>query len=347
MKNLLINEQRFKLEHKVILEEWRSGSIDSPYGYANEFFLAQAYIKSPYRQPIIGWPEDVQSLTVEKLKRWYNTWYAPNNASLIIVGDINSKKLRKSIEYYFSSIPSKKLPQRQPLTDINEPGERSLNIKHPLSPVSVIFMGINVPVHEPGANNWEPYALLMLANVLDGGSSARFESELIRKQRLATYINTDYDPYSRGETLFTVYALPDTDTLTHPDHLIEAIWQQLEWVKQTPPSPAEMARALSKLRASEIFKKDSVSQRAEELGLLSSLALPVNRADEYHEKLKAVTPEQIQRVAQTYFKKNRLTRVTLQSSQERLNTTQENSRQLDFEPNNETPDDLISAGKQP
>ena len=313
MRGASISEKEFQSEHQVILEEWRNSYLDNPQRFLWEHFQALAYPVSPYRQPVLGWPEDIKALSSQKLKPWYDTWYHPNNASLIIVGDINPDKAKSQISQYFDGIPSKPLPARTPLNDLKAPGKRSITVQHPQAATPSFIMGFNVPVinpvslQNPTPDDWEPYALRMLAAVLDEGYSARLESELIRQKELAAHIFIDYTPFSRGDTLLSFTGSPNTSKAIKSEQVVNALWQIINDIKQKPPAASELQRALSQIKAQDIFQQDDITNRSFLLGLFTTLGLPGNWLSQYHQKLGRVTPEQIQKVAQKYLTPARLT----------------------------------------
>ena len=231
MSALKVQEKDFASEHQVILEEWRSTSIDAPEGFSYERYMAQAHVNSPYRQPVIGWPDDVKNLTAKDIQDWHDQWYHPNNATLVIVGDVKTREVKELVDKYFGSIPSKALPVRVKNRELDNLGERNQTISHPQTTTPSFMMGFNVPALKPDDKDWEPYALRMLAGVLDEGYSARIESELVRKQGVALSLGTGYSALSRLDTLFLFSGTPNQNKGISSEEVTRAIWSLIDQIK--------------------------------------------------------------------------------------------------------------------
>ena len=307
MRGLTLSEEVFKSEHLVILEEWRTSDVDSPHEVADNHFRAMAFPVSPYRLPILGWPDDIKSLNGKKLRSWYDQWYHPNNATLVIVGDVSPEQVKVQIDQYFKAIPSAKLPERTNLSDIDAPGERKITIQHPQTSTPGFMMGFNVPALTPNSDDWEPYALRMLAGVLSEGDSSRLESEIIREKQLASDLYAYYTPHSRGNKLFSIAGAPNSAKNMSSEQVVSAVWSTIEDIKKVPPSLSELARVSAQLKASKVFESDDLSRRAFAYGHFVSLGFPAGWKDTYYQRLDSVTPQQIQQVAQKYLIPVRLT----------------------------------------
>ncbi len=304
MRGLIFPKEEFIKEMQVVMEERRMRVEDNPTGTAYERFMAVANTANPQRNPVIGWMHDLEKLTIEEAKNWYNLWYAPNNATIVIIGDVDPEESFELAKKYFGPIPSKVLPRREPLKEVISLGERRLQIKVPVR-LSNLYMGFNVPSLTTTKEEWEPYALEMLVSVLDGGFSARMEKELIRDKKIAASIGTSYSAFERGDSLLLISALPNTpNTLAT---LENAIWEMLEKLKTDPISAVEIERVKAQLISEHIYQMDSIASQATEIGSLESLGLDWRLSETTLEKIKMITPEQIQKVAQTYLTKDRLT----------------------------------------
>ncbi|OED47174.1 hypothetical protein ACH42_03340 [Endozoicomonas sp. (ex Bugula neritina AB1)] len=307
MQNLTLSEEIFKTEHQAIMEEWRSRYVDSPDGYISGHFNTVAFPLSPYRQPVLGWPDDIKNLNTKKLKMWYKKWYHPNNATLVIVGDIKPDKIKSQIDKYFSSIPSAPLPERASLKDLDAPGQRSITVQHPQASIPDFIMGFNVPVIQSNnPDNWEPYALRMLVGILDGGNSARFNTVIVRQKELATTLSTYYAPFQRGDNLLEFIGSPNSAKNISSNQVIKGIWSLINELKHNAPKASELARARAQIKANQVYNQDDIAQQALMLGTLVTLGFPADWQDSYYQKFDAVTPEQIQQVARKYLIPSRL-----------------------------------------
>jgi zinc protease len=292
----------------VVIEERRMRTDDDPQSLTYEQFLAAAYISSPYRVPVIGWRNDLENMTVTDLKRWYETWYAPNNATLVVVGDVNPDEVLQLAQRYYGPVPSRPIPTLKPQQEVTQLGIRRIHVQAPAELPSLI-MGYKVPVVKTAQQDWEPYALDMLAGILDGGASARFAKELVRGKQVAAQAGAGYDLYDRLESLFILSGTPAQEHSV--DDLEQAIRAQIERLKTEPVGDDELERIKTQVIAGNEYQKDSAFFQARQIGVLESVGLDWRLMDQYVERLRAVTPEQIQAVARKYLCDDSLTIATL------------------------------------
>lgn len=309
MRNLTLSEADFLKEVEVVKEERRLRTEDKPPALLYERFNAMAYTNSPYRQPIIGWMEDLESMTIDDLRQWYKSWYAPNNATLVVVGDVDSDEVYKLAKEYFSSLPIVTLPVLKPRHETEQFGVQRMSMQLPAE-VPTLIMGYKVPVlvntKEPG----EAYALEVLAGLLDGGNSARLTRNLIRGEQLASSVSVGYNLYARHNELMTFSAVPSKGV--DMDRLEEAIKNEIESIKKSPPEKKEMDRVIAQVLASSVYEQDSSFYRAMQIGILETVGLGWQKKDEYIEKIKTVTAEQVQQVAKKYLVEKQLSVAVLE-----------------------------------
>src|SRR5690554_3075070 len=292
---------------EVIKEERRLRVEDNPSSLAYERFLSQAYMASPYGQPVIGWMHDLDRLTVGDMREWYDRYYQPSNAILVIVGDVQLEQVRELVERYFAPLPDKPAPDARAPLELPGGAERQLTLRLPVQMPSLL-MGFNVPSLPTAEQAWEVHALRLLSAVLDGGYSARLASHLERGQAIATSASADYDGHARGDTLFLLTGIPNQVRDISLEQLEQALWQQIEQLKQTPPSAEELNRVQAQMTAQLVYAQDSISHQANQIGMLESIGLPWALLDEDIAALQSVTPEQISEVARRYLVAERLTR---------------------------------------
>ncbi|MDH5572456.1 MAG: insulinase family protein, partial [Gammaproteobacteria bacterium] len=274
-----------------------------------EKFNAMAYTSSPYGQPIIGWMDDLQNLKVEDLKPWYARWYAPNNATLVVVGDVNPAEVFELAEKHFGNIAPSELTPVKPRSEGKQYGPRKLTVRVPAK-LPYMLMGYKVPVLNTAEQDWEPYALEVLSGILSGGNSARFQKEIVRKQQVADSADIGYNLYGRQTELFLIEATPAADHSI--DEVKQAIDAQIQRVKDERVSDEELQRIKAQVVANAVYERDSIFYQAMQLGTLETLGLGWQRMDEYVGKVRAVTAEQIQQVAQKYFIEDSLTMAVLE-----------------------------------
>jgi len=309
MRNLTLPEEHFKKEIEVVKEERRMRYDDKPRSFTYEQFVATAFTSSPYHHPIIGWMDDLDSMQVEDLQDWYKRWYAPNNATLVVAGDVNANDVFELAKKYFAAIPSSPIVETKPRRDIKQRGTRRITVRVPAK-LPYLIMGYKVPVLSTAAESWEPYALDVLAGILSGTNSSRFPKRLVREQQISAGVDVGYNSYSRHADLFIIDATPvGKHTVVEVE---AAINEQLELIKQEKVSKDELDRIKAQVVAGKVYEKDSVFYQAMQLGTLETVGLGWQHADEYSDKIKQVTAEQIQQVAKKYLLEDQLTVAVLE-----------------------------------
>jgi zinc protease len=298
MRRLTLPAEEFTKELEVVKEERRLRTDDNPQALTYEHFQAVAYQASPYRNPIIGWPSDLETMQVDDLRAWYRKWYAPNNATLVVVGDVDPAAVFALAEEHFGPLEPEPVAPPKPRAEPEQRGERRLVVKAPAKEPYLI-MGYKVPVLANADENWEPYALEMLASVLDGGASARFSRELVRGERVAASAGAGYNAFTRLPGLFRLSGIPAHGRSM--EELEAALHEQIERVKTELVEPDELERIRTQLIAGKVYEKDSVFYQAMQLGQLETVGLGWELVDTYVERLSAVTPEQIRAVARKYL----------------------------------------------
>jgi zinc protease len=298
MRNLHLLPEELKKELQVVTEERRMRTDDNPQAKMQEQFMTIAYSNSPYKHPVIGWPADIANYTVEDLQAWYQRWYAPNNATLVVVGDVQPQAVFDLAEKYFGALKPSDIKPLKPQTEIEQLGVRKMTVKVPAKLPSLL-MGYKVPVLKTAENEWEAYALEVLAGVLDGGSSARLSSVLVRGKQIAVSAGAGYGLTSRMSDLFELQATPAEGKTV--DQLEVALKDEIKKLQQNLISTEELQRIKAQVLASDIYQKDSNFYQAMEIGTLETVGLGWQKADEYVSKINQVTAEQVRDVAKKYL----------------------------------------------
>ena len=306
LASLTLPEDEFIREIEVIKEERRMRTDDRPSSLAYERFKALAYPASGYHIPTIGWMHDLDRMTIEDLRDWHKRWYAPNNATLVIVGDVQPDKVKTLVTRYFAKIPARPLPAvKQPL-ELDEPGERSITL-YLKTQLPSLMMGFNVPSLASSDKPTEIHALRLIGALLDGGNSSRIPAQLERKQELVAGASAWYNAFSRGDSLFVLSATPNVQKGKTIADVEAGVWQQLKLLQDTAPSAAELARVRAQVVAAEVYGQDSITSQATQIGQLESVGLSWRLQDKDLAALEAVTPADIQAAAQKFFTASRLT----------------------------------------
>ena len=304
MRNLTLPQAEFNKEVEVVMEERRLRTEDNPRSLTVEQFYATAFMSSPYQNPIIGWMDDLKSLTVDDLKDWYGRWYAPNNATLVVVGAVKASEVFELAENYFGKLKPSELKPLKPRLEVAQLGSRNITVKAPAK-LPYLLMGYKVPVVNTATEEWEPYALEVLAGVLAGSGSARFPRELVREKQIAAGVTTGYDLFARQDDLWVIDATPAEGHSIK--ELRQAIDKQIKRIKTEPVSEAELARIKAQVVAHKVYEQDSVFYQAMQMGLLETVGAGWQKLDEYPERIRAVTAEQVQAVARKYLVEDGLT----------------------------------------
>lgn len=305
LASLKLPADEFAREIEVIKEERRLRTDDKPSALAFERFKAMAYPASGYHTPTIGWMADLERMSVEELRRWYERWYVPNNATLVVVGDVTQAEVRELAERYFGPIASRPVPDAKSPLELDEPGERRLTL-HVKTQVPSLIMAFNTPSLATSETPGEIHALRLISALLDGGYSARLPQQLERGEELVTSASAWYDAYARGDSLFVLSATPNRQKDRSLEDVEAGLWKQLEQLKQSAPSQEELERVRAQVIAGLVYERDSISQQATTIGQLESVGLSWRLMDEELSALEAVTADDIQQAARHYFTRSRL-----------------------------------------
>ena len=306
MRHLLLSEEEFAKEHKVVLEERLLRTEDNPNSLLYEYFNATAFQTSPYQNPVVGWRNDIENYQLADLQNWYEQWYAPNNATVVVVGDVEPQAVFALAQQYFGELKPSQLTPPNKHEEVKQLGIKRVIVKRPAK-LPYLVMGYKVPVLKTLSpeNYWEAYALDVLTNILDGGDSARLSRHLMRGQEIATSVYASYDMTARLTDLLTFGGVP---TANHSiEELEQAIKEQIKQLQTTRVTPEELERVKIQARSSTVYEKDSLFYQAMEIGILETVGLNWRLAERYLEKIQTVTPEQIQTVARKYLIEDNLT----------------------------------------
>jgi zinc protease len=303
MRYLHLLPDELKKELQVVTEERRMRTDDNPQAKMQEHFNAMAYTNSPYRNPVIGWPSDIENYTVEDLQAWYQRWYAPNNATLVVVGDVDSKAVFALAEKHFGPLKAGDVKALKPQADVEQLGVRKMTVKVPAK-LPYLIMGYKVQVLKTAEHESEAYALEVLAGVLDGGGSARLEANLVRGKQIAVSIGANYGLTSRLPELFTLEATPAEGKTVW--QLESALKDEITKLQLNLVDEEELQRIKAQVLAKAVYERDSNFYQAMQLGLLETVGLSWKAVDEYVTKVNQVTAEQVREVANKYLIEDKL-----------------------------------------
>jgi zinc protease len=306
MQHLLLDPEEVANELKVIREERRLRTDDDPGAAAFEQILAATWQTSPYRQPVIGWAADIEQMQLEEIRDWYARYYTPNNAAVVVVGDVKPEALRTLAEETFGKIPARALPVAKARPEVPQQGLKRLEIIDPRLRVPSLVMNYKVPgltqvgPGEGAPADWEIHALEVLAALLDGGASARLPRALVRNGGPALSASASYAASSRLMDLFSFDGIPREGVSLA--QLEKAFRDQIARVQDSPPDAQELARIKTGVIAESIYQRDSPFGQAMLIGSLVAVGLDWRLKDSYVDDIDAITPAQVQAVARKYFR---------------------------------------------
>jgi len=306
MRKLVIDEAELLKEREVVAEERRMRTEDNPHSLVREAFNATAFVNSPYHHPVIGWMSDINHYQASDLRQWYQNWYAPNNATVVIVGDVEPEAVYALAKTYFGPLKPETTAQVKPQIEVEQRGKRTIEVKAPAE-LPYMMMGWKVPVVNTVDKEqaWHPYALEMLAGILDGGSSARFSRHLVRGDEVAASVGAGYGLFSRLADMFLVVGTPVKGKSIADLQL--AVMAQIERLQTELVSEKELRRIKAQVVANAVYERDSVFYQAMQIGMLETIGLDWQLSDQYVDNVQAVTAEQVQAVAKHYFQDEGLT----------------------------------------
>lgn len=291
LQNAVLRE--FYTERSVVMEERRRSYDADPESKLWETFVASSFLTHPYGQPTIGWTSDIENLTRSKAEQFFHNYYAPNNAIIAVVGDIDTNKTIALIERYFGGIkPGKEIP---PVTaqEPKQAGERRVELVAEAEPT--LIMGF----HKPAINSQDDYVFDVINMILGSGRTSRFYKRLVIEKQLATDIGAFDAPGSRYPSLFVVSANPRAPHTVK--EVEDAVQAELDLLKTVPVTERDLQRILNKIEYEEARRMGTNGGLARNLTEYEATTGSWRYMTEHRGKIAKVTPADIMRVADTYF----------------------------------------------
>ena len=311
MQNLLFVPDEFAKEKQVILEERRMRTDDNPNGILYEQYMATINVANNYQNPVIGWARDIRNLNTADLQTWYNKWYSPNNAIIVVAGDVDEQNILSLAKQYFAHIPSASVKRAEALKPIPQPGKKIINVDANATIPSITF-GYIVPSLVTAENKKEIYALTLLSQILTGGDSAVLVKDLVRGKQVAASVSSYYSPFTKYATNFTFSALPNEKS-TIPV-LEQSILHAIDVIKNTLLSNNVLNRAKAQIYSSEIYTKESIEDRSLDIGSIYSIGLTKADYEAFLSGIEQVEAIDIQNVVKKYFIEDKSTIAYLHQS---------------------------------
>jgi zinc protease len=308
MSNLVFSKDEFANEIRVVMEERRWRTEDQPIPLLYEALHAAAFFSHPYHHPIVGWMSDLQNMTVQDTKAWYDRWYVPNNATMVVAGDVETKNVCALAKKHFGAIPRQALNATRPQDEAPQRGIRRVTVKAPAEN-PYVALAFKAPTLRDVEKDDDAHALSVLAAILDGYDNARLNAKLVRTDRVANSAGAEYSNIARGPSLFVLDGVPTGNITT--EQLEKLLRAEVERIAAEGVSEEELKRVKTQLIAGQIYKRDSVFGQAMEIGVMEMSGISHTKIDRIIEKLGSVTAQQVQAVAKKYFSDDQLTVATL------------------------------------
>jgi len=294
MANLVLTDAVVLPERDVILEERRSRVDNEPGSLLRETMQSVLYLNHPYRLPVIGWEHEIRSLSTETALAFYRRWYAPNNAVLVVAGDVDASEVLRLAAMYYGKVPAKAVPERRRPTEPPQHAARrvilhSARVRQPSLSITYVAPGHN----SPGGKH--AYALQVLDQILGGGSTSRLYRALVVEQGLAAGTGSSYDPTAVDLSSFDFYASPRPDV--DMAKLEEALRAELGRVMRDGVTEDEVALAKRQLQAQAVFARDSLNTAPNIFGRALASGRTVEDVETWPERIGAVTVEQVDAAA--------------------------------------------------
>jgi len=293
MQNLLLDPKEINAEREVVIEERRTRTEDDPSGFLGEEVGSIAFKAHPYGSPIIGWMEDIKRITPAEIRAFYKTYYVPNNAIVVAVGDFRAPAVLEKIQKTFGRIPRAKTPPPVLAIEPMQNGERRVIVKKEAE-LPVVYMAWHVPNHR--AN--DAPALEVLSTILSGGRASRLYRDLVYQRQLALEAGGDYSYFALDPNLFWFWATPMPGQTA--ETLEAELAKHMERLKTEPVTDEELARAKNQIESAFVFQEDSVHRRAALLARFELIGGYVQK-DSFMTKIRAVTAADLTRVAGAWF----------------------------------------------
>src|SRR6266850_6870913 len=297
MVNCAFEPDEFEAEKKVVIEELKTG-LDSPWGLLHQEEEATAFKVHPYRNPIVGWLQDVERATAEEQQAYYRRYYRPNNAILVLTGDFDSDQVLAKVVRAFGSIPAGPPPPPMLLQEPPQRGERRLVVRWRSK-----VPRLAIAYHAPAIAQPDSYALQVLAVILSEGKASRLYQLMVEREQSVTFVSAEYGE-AKDPTLFHIRAE------ARGDHSIEeietGIYGELDRIAAEGVTPHELDRAKHQIEAHFILSRERTLDQAILLGQIETL-LGIDYIDTYLQRVAAVTTDEVVATCGRFLNENNRT----------------------------------------
>jgi predicted Zn-dependent peptidase len=306
---LALDKKMVESERGVVLSEWTTACENSNSYILSEQVKGAAFLAHPYRWTVLGYESDIRNWSIDDLQRYFDTYYAPNNALVVMVGDINFERVKKMTRTYFESIPSRQPPRPVHTIEPEQRGEKRVYVNK-----SVSSPNLMIAYHVPQTGSNDYYALDMLDSILSAGKSSRFYSSLVSEQQLALRVSA-YMPFALDPNLFYISAVcaagVDAQTLE------KAIYKEIDKIIAEGVSERELQKVKNTKLAGFYRSMETIDGKANTIGAYEIYFGSYKKLFNAPEEYKKVTPDDVKAAAAKYFKKSNRTVGILQTGEEK------------------------------
>ena len=302
MVNLRLSEELVAPERLVVLEERRSRIDNEPQSQLAEMVSAALYLNHPYRIPLIGWKHEIETLTREDALAFYETWYTPNNAVLVLQGDVTAEEVRPMVEKYYGAIEARPVPERKRLGEPPHMAPRRVSLESPRVRQPVLWIEHLAPSYSSGMTE-HAYPLQVLDEILGDGATSRLYRGLVVEQGIAASAGSGYSAGSLGPTSFRLYASPRPGT--EVETIEAALHAEIETLLAEGVTEKEVADAKRRLTAAAAYARDRLGTAANIFGRALTSGRTVEDVESWPDKIQAVTAEQVNAAARAVLQPNR------------------------------------------
>lgn len=308
LQNLKINPENLASERQVVLEERGFRYENSPFGDILIQLNANLFLAHPYQWMTIGWRKDIEEITVEDCRNYFETYYNPANAVVVICGDVKFDDAVKIIDKHFGSIPGNPDIPRPIWNEPEQKGERRIDF-HKVSQLPIFVAGY----HAPPAGHEDSYALDVLTKILSGGESSRAYQRLVYNEQIALFAAGEYEAREQAGVFYAYAAMQPGNTTESGE---ASLYDEIEKLKKEPVTPEELEKAKNQLEAQFYMGAQSIEQKGSQLGYYETILGDYNILFTEADKYAAVTAEDVMRVAKKYLDPKKRTVITVIQEQQ-------------------------------
>lgn len=302
--NLKLRDEDFQKEIRVIMEERRMRTEDDPNSHMFEELSAAALRLHPYRNPVIGWMQDLKRLTIDDVRAFYKKHYVPGSVTVVVVGDVDFKRVEKTVAKTFGRMRAQPTPERFNPKEPEPFGPKRVTVTLPAQ-LPLLAITLPVPVWQPGENDRETASIAIATSLLASGRSAKMTRELVDRKKVCFSASAGYDPFGMGLDLWYAYGV--LGPKNSPEKFEAALWQLMQQMSTEPVSENELAAAKKGMIAAEVFARDSLYLRAKHIGILETVGIGAIHQDEWLDAIRKVTAADVQKVFKKWIKPDRST----------------------------------------